>query len=82
MSGFDKERDALNVLSIEKEVCFSLLKNTKVLKSVGNIFFMFEKQNSMKHTVKTSKFILIRSNMKNSTVKSVQLELNGNCFIT
>lgn len=51
MCGFDKERDALNVLRVEKEVCFSLLKNTKVLKSVGNIFFMFEKQNSMKHTV-------------------------------
>ena len=31
---------------------------------------------------KTSEFILVRNNMKNTTVESVQLELNRNCFIT
>lgn len=52
MSGFDKERDALNVLRLEEDICFLFEKNTKVLKSAVNIFLMFEKQNKMKHTEK------------------------------
>lgn len=61
---------------------FSLLKSTKVLRSVGNIFLRFEKTKQNEAPSKTNEFISIRNNMKNTTVKSVQLELNRNCFIT
>lgn len=78
VSSFDKKRGASNASRVEEGICFPFVK----YKSVENIFLMFEKTKQNEAHSKTNEFILIRNNMKNTTVESVQLELNRNCFIT
>ena len=41
-------KSASNALRVEEGICFPFVKH----KSVENIFFMFEKENKMKHAVK------------------------------
>lgn len=74
MFSFDKKRGASNALRVEEGICFSFVKH--------KIFFSYLKNKTNEAHSENNEFILTRKNKKNTTVESVQLELNRNCFIT
>lgn len=78
VSSFDKKRGASNAWRSGGRDMSSICETQKCWKYFPHVW---KTEQNEAHR-KTSEFILIGNNMKNSTVASVQLELNRTCFLT